>query len=117
MHEAILKSNTSLSVDTYVDGKHRLKDTDLGTLMSPFVTHPEDIEKWSNEFGVVFEMDGNDVMIESIYDHETGLVYWEDEGRTPGNGWTENDETLINSLMMWADLPSYIYNPEPSEPW
>ena len=56
MHEAILKSNTSLSVDTYVDGKHRLKDTDLGTLMSPFVTHPEDIEKWSNEFGVVFEM-------------------------------------------------------------
>ena len=109
MNEAILKSNTVLSVDTYVDGKHRLKDTDLGTLMSPFVKHPEDIEKWSNEFGIIFKLDGDDVVIDHIYDNETGLVYWEDPDSNDGFGkWTDDDEKLITSLLMWADLPSYV---------
>jgi hypothetical protein len=45
-----------------------------------------------------------DIDVEQIYNHETGEVYWENHDEN----WTDGDELIINSLLMWGDLESTI---------
>ena len=49
-----------------------------------------------------------EIVVQQIYNHETGEVYWEDFEDRVGDAWTDNDETLVNSLLMWGDLESTI---------
>ena len=49
-----------------------------------------------------------EIVVQQIYNHDTGEVYWEDFENRVGDAWTDNDETLINSLLMWGDLESTI---------
>ena len=46
-----------------------------------------------------------DINVEQIYNHETGEVYFEDHDEN----WTDGDELIINSLLMYGDLES-IYD-------
>ena len=39
------------------------------------------------------------------YNQETGEVYWWDK---PEEVWTDNDELLVNTLLMWGELESTI---------
>ena len=45
-----------------------------------------------------------DINVELIYNHETGEVYWEDHEKN----WTDGDELILNSLLMYGDLESTI---------
>jgi len=49
-----------------------------------------------------------EIAVKQIYNHDTGEVYWEDFENRVGDAWTDNDETLVNSLLMWGDLESTI---------
>ena len=49
-----------------------------------------------------------EIAVQQIYNHDTGEVYWEDFENRVGDAWTDNDETLVNSLLMWGDLESTI---------
>ena len=49
-----------------------------------------------------------EIVVQQIYNHDTGEVYWEDFENRVGDAWTDNDETLVNSLLMWGDLESTI---------
>ena len=45
-----------------------------------------------------------DIIIEQIYNHDTGEVYWEDYDEN----WSGYDEILYSSIIMWGDLESTI---------
>ena len=45
-----------------------------------------------------------DINVEQIYNHETGEVYFEDHVEN----WTDGDELIVNSLLMYGDLESTI---------
>ena len=48
--------------------------------------------------------DGGDTNIHQIYNHDTGEIYWEDHDEN----WSDGDELILNSLLMYADLESTI---------
>ena len=52
-----------------------------------------------NNLSVVWDVD-----VEQIYNYDTGEVYWEDHDEN----WTDNDELILNSLLMYGDLESSI---------
>ena len=45
-----------------------------------------------------------DIIVEQIYNHETGEVYFEDHDEN----WTDGDELIVNSLLMFGELESTI---------
>ena len=48
-----------------------------------------------------------DIIIEQIYNHETGEVYWEDEVYHD-ESWTQGDDLIVNSLLMFGELDKTI---------
>jgi len=52
---------------------------------------------------IVWNFDG-EYNIHQIYNHDTGEVYWEDHDEN----WTDGDELILSSLLMYADLESTI---------
>tara|TARA_R100000008_G_scaffold82644_1_gene67145 strand:- start:87 stop:434 length:348 start_codon:yes stop_codon:yes gene_type:complete len=63
----------------------------------------KEIDEITN-IAIVWNNDGFDCNIHQIYNHDTGEVYWEDHD---GN-WTDGDELILSSLLMYADLESTI---------
>ena len=61
-----------------------------------------------NDIAVVWGYVDGEIVVQQIYNHETGEVYWEDFENRVGDAWTDNDETLVKSLLMWGDLESTI---------
>jgi hypothetical protein len=54
-----------------------------------------------------------DINVLQIYNHDTGEVYWEDSDEyVSSNGssrtWTDGDELILSSLLMYGDLESTI---------
>ena len=54
---------------------------------------------------VWYEDKFNDYIITEIYDNDSGEVYWEEPS---DEVWTENDDILTNSLLMWGGLEDTI---------
>ena len=84
-----------LGRDEYIDGKHRIKNIPLIDLMDDLGFIPDVV--W-------YENDG-DVFVESIYDNDSGETYWVDK---TNDEWTDNDEELLNSLLMYGGLENTI---------
>jgi len=105
MNETIYASSYLLGKDVYIDGKHRVENIQFADFMreTGHIDHPGPV----NTLSVVWHDEEEDLFIDQVYDHETGEIYFEDEGRT-GDDWTNEDETLINSIIMWADVRSTI---------
>ena len=63
----------------------------------------------ADEFAVVWYEKDEDLYIQQIYNHDTGEVYWEDRSKElPNPNWTDNDEVLYCSLLMWGNLEQTI---------
>ena len=54
---------------------------------------------------IIDYFDDGDVMVHQIYDHDSGIVYWEDK---TNDEWTDNDEQLLDSLLMYGNLQETI---------
>ena len=81
----------------FIDLMRKTKHIDAGV---------EATEGEVREVSVVWWLDGPDVMIDQIYNNDTGEVYFEDHTED----WTEDDEILINGILMWADIESHLMN-------
>ena len=44
-------------------------------------------------------------MVHQIYDHDSGDILWEDK---TNDEWTDNDEQLLDSLLMYGNLQETI---------
>ena len=60
------------------------------------------------DLAIVWYYDGDDVEIDCIYDHSSGEVYWENKIKDEDYKWTDSDEKLLCSILMWADVESTI---------
>ena len=90
MNETIFGKSYLLGRDEYVDGKHRIKNIPLIDLMDDLGFIPDD--KNINE-------------ITEIYDNDSGEVYWTEP---TDEEWTDNDDELTNSLLMWGNLENTV---------
>lgn len=58
------------------------------------------------DLSVVWEVVDGEINIDHIYDHNSGEVYWNMIDRE--SEWNDNDEKLLSSLLMWAELDRTI---------
>ena len=95
MNETIFDKNYMIGVDR-PDGK--VENINLIDLMRElyFIKEDNPVEslmvKWN-------EVD-TEVNILEVYDTDSGEVYWEDHITV----WSDEDETLVTSLIMWGEL-------------
>ena len=56
---------------------------------------------------IVWYYKNDEIHIHQIYNHDTGEVYWDYESM--GNmDWTDNDDKLVGSILMYGNLESVI---------
>tara|TARA_B100000427_G_C15235285_1_gene475247 strand:+ start:65 stop:433 length:369 start_codon:yes stop_codon:yes gene_type:complete len=56
---------------------------------------------------IVWYYKNDEIHIHQIYNHDTGEVYWDYE--SIGNmDWTDNDDKLVGSILMYGNLESVI---------
>ena len=95
-----------LGKDVYVDGKHKILNVPLIDLMDELGFIPESDYSQIYTLSVVWYEDKfGDIVVNQIYDHDSGKILWEDK---PESDWTDNDEELLNALLMYGNLQQTI---------
>tara|TARA_R110000765_G_scaffold270278_1_gene369152 strand:- start:174 stop:518 length:345 start_codon:yes stop_codon:yes gene_type:complete len=105
LRETIFGRSYLLGKDEYVDGKHRIKNIPLIDYMDDLGFIPDN--KNANEItdlNVVWYEKDDEIFIVEVYDNDSGESYWTD----PSEDWTDNDDELTNSLLMWGNLENTI---------
>ena len=107
INETIFGTAYMVGVDEYVEGKHRVKNINLIDLMDDlgFIPDGKNVNEIT-DLNVVWYTSGydEDIYITEIYDNDSGEVYWTD----PSEDWTDADDELTNSLLMWGGLENTI---------
>ena len=106
MNETIFGTAYMVGVDEYVEGKHRVKNINLIDYMDElgFIPDGKNVNEIT-DLNVVWYFDNDgDIYITEIYDNDSGEVYWTD----PSEDWTDNDDELTSSLLMWGNLENTI---------
>ena len=106
MNETIFGTAYMVGKDEYVEGKHRVKNINLIDLMDDlgFIPDGKNVNEITDLNVVWYSDNDGDVYITEIYDNDSGEVYWTD----PSEDWTDNDDELTNSLLMWGGLENTI---------
>ena len=106
MNETIFGTAYMVGVDEYVEGKHRVKNINLIDLMDDlgFIPDGKSVNEITDLNVVWYSDNDGDVYITEIYDNDSGEVYWTD----PSEDWTDADDELTNSLLMWGGLEDTI---------
>ena len=98
MFETNFKSSHMITVDDIGTTREM---TLLGMLSNTGCFRMKDINiNEIRNLSVVWHLDGDDVMVDEIYDTDSGEVYWVDHE----DNWSEYDEVLLCSLLMSGDL-------------
>jgi hypothetical protein len=106
MNETIFGTAYMVGKDEYVEGKHRVKNINLIDLMDDlgFIPDGKNINEITDLNVVWYSDNDGDIYITEIYDNDSGEVYWTD----PSEDWTDADDELTNSLLMWGGLENTI---------
>ena len=60
-----------------------------------------------NNLAIVWYENDDEIHIHQIYNHDTGEVYWDYESIGDWD-WTDNDDKLVGSILMYGNLESVI---------
>ena len=106
MNETIFGTAYMVGKDEYVEGKHRVKNINLIDLMDDlgFIPDGKNVNEITDLNVVWYSDNDGDIYITEIYDNDSGEVYWTD----PSEDWTDADDELTNSLLMWGGLENTI---------
>lgn len=106
MNETIFGTAYMVGKDEYVEGKHRVKNINLIDLMDDlgFIPDGKNVNEITDLNVVWYSDNDGDVYITEIYDNDSGEVYWTD----PSEDWSDADDELTNSLLMWGGLENTI---------
>ena len=107
MNETIFGTAYMVGKDEYVEGKHRVKNINLIDLMDDlgFIPDGKSVNEITDLNVVWYSDNDGDVYITEIYDNDSGEVYWTDPS---DDEWTDADDELTNSLLMWGGLENTI---------
>ena len=110
-HETIYSSSHMVGVEEIKD-RPNIREITLLALMDECgvfsVWDKANIVNGIKDLAIVWHYDGSDVEIDYIYDHSTGEIYWENKINDENYEWTDGDEKLLCSILMWADVESTI---------
>ena len=104
-NETLYGKQYLLGKDVYVDGKHKILNVPLLDLMDELGFIPEGDYNQIFTLSVVWYENDGELMVHQIYDHDSGVIYWEDK---TNDEWTDNDEQLLDSLLMYGNLQETI---------
>ena len=106
MNETIFGTAYMVGKDEYVEGKHRVKNINLIDLMDDlgFIPDGKNVNEITDLNVVWYSDNDGDIYITEIYDNDSGEVYWTD----PSEDWTDADDELTSSLLMWGGLENTI---------
>lgn len=106
MNETIFGTAYMVGKDEYVEGKHRVKNINLIDYMDElgFIPDGKNVNEITDLNVVWYSDNDGDIYITEIYDNDSGEVYWTD----PSEDWTDNDDELTSSLLMWGNLENTI---------
>ena len=106
LQETIFGTAYMVGKDEYVEGKHRVKNINLIDLMDDlgFIPDGKSVNEITDLNVVWYSDNDDDIYITEIYDNDSGEVYWTD----PSEDWTDADDELTNSLLMWGGLENTI---------
>ena len=65
-----------------------------------------EIDKITN-IAIVWYYKDEEIHIHQIYNHDTGEVYW-DYDSIPDMDWTDNDDKLVGSILMYGNLEQQV---------
>ena len=107
LNETIFGKSYLVAKTEYVDGKSRLKNITLMDYMRElnFIDHPGPVDNLAVVWYYGNDSQHEEIFITQIYDHDTGEIYWEDPS---DDEWTDNDDELTNSLLMFGGLENTI---------
>ena len=74
-------------------------DTTLHNVMDILGFFPKGYEP-PEPLCVGFDEESDGIHIQTIYNDDTGEVYW----KNGSEKWSDKDETLIDNLLMWGEL-------------
>jgi len=60
-----------------------------------------------NNLAIVWYENDDEIHIHQIYNHDTGEIYWDYESIGDWD-WTDNDDKLVGSILMYGNLESVI---------
>ena len=94
-----------LGRDVYVDGQHKILNVPLIDVMDDLGFIPKEDYNQIFTLAVVWYDNDGEIMVNQIYDHDSGKILWEDK---TNDEWTDNDEQLLDSLLMYGNLQETI---------
>ena len=111
-NETVYPSSYLIGVDEVSNGPLRnitllalLSETNCLTNVDGIRIPQREIDE-INTLAVVWNYNDDEIHVEQVYNHDTGEIYWDND--TACADWTNKDETLVSSLLMWGQLESTI---------
>jgi len=105
IQETIFKANDKIGVDEVGPG---VREVTIAQLLfeGNMLTHLELDEALneSHEITIDWMPDGDDIEIAQIWNSTTGEIYREYNDLPENRGWTDGDELVVSSLLMWGEL-------------
>ena len=105
IQEKCFRSNDNIGVDEVGSG---VREVSIAQLLfeSKLITHPERDEALANNYVIVVEWyeKNGEIKINQIWNDTTGEIYREYNDLPQNRLWTEGDELVVCSLLMYGDL-------------
>ena len=105
IQEKCFRSNDNIGVDEVGSGVREISIAQL-LFESKLITHPERDEALANNYVIVVEWyeKNGEIDINQIWNDTTGEIYREYNDLPQNRLWTEGDELVVCSLLMYGDL-------------
>ena len=106
IQEKIFKANDIIGVEEVGPGVREVTIAQLlfeGKMISDEV-ELNDVLDSNNEITIEWMPDGDDVEISQIWNSTTGEIYREINDLPRNRGWSDGDELVVSSLLMWGEL-------------
>lgn len=105
IQEKCFRSNDNIGVDEVGSS---VREVSIAQLLfeSKLITHPERDEALANNYVIVVEWyeKSGEIEINQIWNDTTGEIYREYNDLPQNRLWTEGDELVVCSLLMYGDL-------------
>ncbi len=105
IQETIFTAGWKIGVEEVGKGVREIPMANL-LAEADFISAPElnEMIDEKQEITVEWMPDGDDIEITKVWNSTTGEIYREFNDLPENRSWTDNDEKLVSSLLMWGEL-------------
>jgi len=104
--ETEFKSSDFIGVDEVGKGVREITFLALLREGGALKNIPQNVIDNTKNLAVIWEYDGDDIEVDHVYNTDTGEVFWDYDYACAD--WTDGDELILCSLIMWGELESVL---------